>query len=307
MKPIDVVILTEKRYANPVETNAYIDNVLLEDKLVKEALEKEELNVKRLAWDDAYFDWNTTKYVLFRTTWDYFDRFSEFSSWLTEVGQKTILLNSAKIIHWNIDKHYLHDLSTAGIEIVPTYFMEKGDTRTLSELHTALGWEQTVLKPCVSGAARHTYKLNLDTIHKHEILYKNLISEEAMMLQPFMNQIVTKGEISLIVINGTYTHAILKKAKAGDFRVQDDFGGSVYEYNPSLAEIDFAENAVKACIELPIYARVDIIWDNDDQLAISEIELIEPELWFRHNNDAATQLAKGIVKKLETKSFTFKI
>ena len=28
-------------------------------------------------------------------------------------------------------------------------------------------------------------------------------------------------------MNGIYTHAVLKKAKSGDFRVQDDFGGSV--------------------------------------------------------------------------------
>ncbi|WP_046757582.1 ATP-grasp domain-containing protein [Kordia jejudonensis] len=294
MKPIDVVVLTDKRYTNPTETDAYIDNVLLEDQLVKEALEKEGLSVLKLAWDDPNFDWNTTKYALFRTTWDYFDRFPEFANWLKIVEQKTILLNSAKTIHWNIDKHYLQDIAKAGVKIVPTHFMEKGDTRTLAELHQELGWKQTVLKPCISGAARHTYKLNLQTLEKHETLYQKLIAEESMMLQPFMEQIITKGEISLIVINGSYTHAILKKAKAGDFRVQDDFGGSVHEYNPSQAEIDFAENAVKACIEAPIYARVDIIWDNDDKLAISELELIEPELWFRHNNDAATQLAKGI-------------
>ncbi|WP_298420678.1 hypothetical protein [uncultured Kordia sp.] len=296
MKTIDVVILTDKRYTNPTEKSPYIDNVLLEDQLVKEALEKEGLHVEKIAWDDVNFDWNTTKYALFRTTWDYFDRFQEFSSWLKDVEQKTILLNSTKTIYWNIDKHYLQDVDKAGVKIVPTYFMEKGDTRTLAQLHQELGWKHTVLKPCISGAARHTYKLNLHTIKKHEILYKNLISDEAMMLQPFMEQIVTKGEISLIVINGNYTHAILKKAKAGDFRVQDDFGGSVHEYNPSQAEIEFAENAVKACIESPMYARVDIIWDNDDKLAISEIELIEPELWFRFNNDAATQLAKGISK-----------
>ena len=298
MKPIDVVILTDHRYVNPTERNDYIDNVLLEDRLVQEALENEGLTVKRLSWDDANFDWNTTKYALFRTTWDYFDRFDEFSRWLETVSKQTILLNSAKMIRWNIDKHYLHDLEKQHITIVPTYFIEKGDSRTLSEIHQELGWTKTVVKPCISGAARHTYKLYPENIHQHEAIFKDLIAEEAMMLQPFMHQVVTKGEISLMIINGTYTHAILKQAKKGDFRVQDDFGGSVHEYIPSQEEITFAENAVKACIEFPIYARVDIIWDNNNQLAISELELIEPELWFRFNNDAATQLAKGIKKLL---------
>ena len=294
MKAIDVVILTDKRYVNPIERNEYIENILLEDQLVQEALEKEGLKVKRLSWDDADFDWNTTKYALFRTTWDYFDRFTEFSAWLTEVSQQTILLNSAKMIHWNIDKHYLQDLDKKEVAIVPTYFIEKGDSRTLAEIHQEISWKETILKPCVSGAARHTYKLNPENIHEYEAIFKELIANESMMLQPFMHQIVTKGEISLIVINGTYTHSILKKAKKGDFRVQDDFGGSVHGYQPSQEEIEFAEKAVQACIEPPMYARVDMIWDNKDQLAISELELIEPELWFRFNYDAATQLAKGI-------------
>ncbi|PTX61608.1 RimK-like ATP-grasp domain-containing protein [Kordia periserrulae] len=299
MKPIDVVILTDHRYVNPTERNDYIDNVLLEDTLVQNALENEGLTVKRLSWDDADFDWNTTKYALFRTTWDYFDRFDEFSIWLKKVSEQTILLNSAKMIRWNIDKHYLQDLKKQHIAIVPTYFIEKGDSRTLAEIHQELGWTETVVKPCISGAARHTYKLHPENIHQHETIFKDLISEEAMMLQPFMHQVVTKGEISLMIINGTYTHAILKQAKKGDFRVQDDFGGSVHEYTPSQEEITFAENAVKACIEFPIYARVDIIWDNDNQLAISELELIEPELWFRFNNNAAIQLAKGIKSLLQ--------
>lgn len=298
MKPIDVVILTDKRYVNPTVRNPYIDNVLLEDQLVKDALEQQGLTVLKLAWDDPDFDWSTTKYALFRTSWDYFERFQEFSIWLKKVSQQTTLLNSAKTIYWNIDKHYLQDIKNAGVAIVSTYFMEKGDSRTLAALHQELGWQKTVVKPCVSGAARHTYKLHSENIAQHESIYKKLIAEEAMMLQPFMEQIVTKGEISLMVIDGTYTHAILKKAKAGDFRVQDDFGGTVHEYQPTEAEIQFAENAVKACIEPPMYARVDIIWDNEDNLAISELELIEPELWFRFHNDAATRLAEGIVRLL---------
>ncbi|MFK7749603.1 MAG: RimK family alpha-L-glutamate ligase [Kordia sp.] len=300
MKPIDVVILTDKRYTNPIERNEYTNNVLQEDQLVKDALEAVDLKVLRLAWDDVDFDWNTTKYVLFRTTWDYFDRFDEFSIWLSKVSQQTTLLNSAKMIYWNIDKHYLQDLAKNNVAIVPTYFIEKGDTRSLAEIHQELAWEETVVKPCVSGAARHTYKLNPTNISKHESVFKSLIAAEAMLLQPFMHQIMSKGEISIIVINGKYTHAILKKAKQGDFRVQDDFGGSVHEYKPSATEIEFAENAVKACIEMPMYARVDIIWDNENQLAISELELIEPELWFRFNKNAATQLANGIKELINT-------
>ena len=86
---------------------------------------------------------------LFRTTWDYFDRYDEFSKWLEEVSTKTTLLNSANIINWNIDKHYLLDLEKKGIHICESHFIEKGSSTTLTELHKKLGWNKTVLKPCI--------------------------------------------------------------------------------------------------------------------------------------------------------------
>ena len=293
---IDIVVLTDSRYLEDSKTDTYKHNVFYEDALVVNALKNEGLHVLRLAWDDVKFNWSFTKFVLFRTTWDYFDRFDEFSNWLNTISKQTKLLNSEAIIRWNIDKHYLLDLKHNGVHIADTHFIEKGEKTTLQELHDTLNWKETVLKPCVSGAARHTYKLNPDNINEHERVFKELIAEEAMMLQPFQNNIVETGEISMMVINGTFTHAVLKMAKTGDFRVQDDYGGSVHIYEPTKTEIEFAENAVRACSELPIYARVDIFTDNKGDIALAELELIEPELWFRNYPEASNVLASAIKK-----------
>lgn len=294
MKKYDVIILTDKRYVNPPKLNNYIQNVLDEDNYVKKALENQGLTVDRLSWDDATFNWTTTKYILFRTTWDYFDRFSEFSSWLNTVSKQTTLLNSEKIIRWNIDKHYLQDLQQNGVHICESYFIEKSTQTTLQELSQKYNLNDFVLKPCISGAARHTYKISLENIHEYEETFSTLIDKEAMIIQPFQYNIIEKGEISLMVMNGKFTHAVLKITKPGDFRVQDDFGGSVHNYTPTDEEIMFAENAVRACIKLPIYARVDVFTDNNGKLAIAELELIEPELWFRNHPAAADELALGI-------------
>jgi len=298
MSTYDCVILTEQRYLNDSKTDAYKHNVYIEDRLVYHALEQLGLKTLRLAWDDMFFDWSTTKSVLFRTTWDYFDRFDEFSVWLERVSKQTTLFNSEALIRWNIDKHYLLDLQKNGINITESHFIEQGAIVTLNLLHDILNWNETVLKPCVSGAARHTYKLNLENLEDHETIFKELIANESMMLQPFQHNIVSKGEISMMVFNGEFTHAILKKAKEGDFRVQDDFGGSIQNYSPTDTEIEFAETCVEACNELPIYARVDIFEDNNGNIALSELELIEPELWFRSNPKAAKLLAKAIKHKL---------
>jgi len=293
-KIFDVVILTDKRYVNPVKTDWYINQVLLEDKIVKTALEKKGLKVCKKDWADIDFDWTTTEYAIFRSTWDYFERFEEFFSWLNQTKNKTKFINSTEVINWNIDKHYLQDLEKKGINIAPTIFIKKGENRTLKELFQQTNWPEIVLKPAISGAALNTYRINAKNQSMFEAIFKKLITNESILFQQFLNNIIKKGEISLILIGGKFTHAIRKIAKKGDFRVQDDHGGKTEEYKATKKEILFAQNCLKAIPYKPIYARVDIVYDNKNKLSLGELELIEPELWFRNYPKAANLLAKEI-------------
>lgn len=297
----DIIILTDKRYLNPKETDWYIDQVLLEDKLLQIALQNQGLKVSKKNWDDTNFDWGTTKHAIFRTTWDYFERFEEFFSWIESTKNKTNFINSAKIIKWNIDKHYLKDLSKRGVNIAPTLFIKKGDKTTLSELFKRTKSTEVIIKPAVSGAARNTYRILKDNINSFEDLFQRLVSKEDMLFQEFLNSITSNGEISLIMIGGRHTHAVKKIAKFGDFRVQDDHGGSVEEYNATKEEINFAKKCLRNCPYTPIYARVDIIYDNNNLISLSELELIEPELWFRNNLESADLLAEEISRLLSSK------
>ncbi|MBI3135511.1 MAG: hypothetical protein HYZ14_12615 [Bacteroidetes bacterium] len=297
MKKYDVVLLTEAKYIEPKTVDWYTDQVLTEDGLVLEALQRKGIHAIKRDWADTDFDWSSTRYALFRTTWDYFHRFEEFDTWLNRVSQQTKLINCIELVRWNMNKHYLLDLAERGVPIVHSYFIEKGSDLTLRNLHDHTGWENTVIKPAISGAARHTYRLDPDNIHAHEAIFRQLIEHESMLLQPFQKSILTKGEVSHIVIDGEYSHSVLKKAKEGDYRVQDDWGGTVHNYKANKEEIAFAENAARSCSPVPVYARVDLMWDNDDQLALCELELVEPELWFRKNPAAADALA-GVIEKM---------
>ncbi len=300
----DVVILTDSRYLKPKKDDLYVSNILKEDQLVADALETKGLSVTRKAWDDTQFDWESSQFALFRATWDYFDRFFEFFDWFQRTQKLTQFINSSALIHWNIDKHYFKDLNAKGINLPKTLFVEKGETLSLSEAVTKakeeLSFNTTdfILKPCIAGGARHTYKFNQYQIDEHTSLFQDLIAEQAMMLQEFQENIVTEGEMSLMLFNGEYSHAVLKVAKAGDFRVQDDYGGSVYDYHPSTSEIDFAKKVIQACPELPVYARVDIFKDNNNCWALAELEIFEPELWFRNEPRAAQKLAEIISRKV---------
>jgi glutathione synthase/RimK-type ligase-like ATP-grasp enzyme len=294
MPRFDLVVTTCDKYLNPTEVTPYVQNILTEDGLVAEAFERKGLKVTRKSWSDKEFDWSETKMVLIRSTWDYFDRYEEWQNWLSVVSLKTRLINPIEIVRWNMDKHYLGDLKERGVNIPETIYMETGSQTTLAALHAKTGWPETILKPCVSGASRHTYKLNFNNLSEHEAIFQELIAQEAFMLQPFQKNVVEKGEISMMVMGGQVTHAVLKIAKPGDFRVQDDFGGTVHDYKPNDEEMAFAEKAVAACQPTPYYARVDVIRDNNDELAIIELELIEPELWFRLMPSAAQFLADSI-------------
>ena len=103
------------------------------------------------------------------------------------------------------------------------------------------------------------------------------------------------------MIGGKYTHSVKKTAKKGDFRVQDDHGGRVEKYQPTNDEIIFAEKCLKASPFSPLYARVDIVYDNNNTISLSELELIEPELWFRNNPNSANLLAQEVINLISSK------
>ncbi len=296
MEPYDFIILTDNNFIKP-PTSA-TQTGWQEDTILAEALRRKGFTVGRKSWSDPEFDWSHARAAIFRTTWDYFDRFDEWKNWLKMVSSKTQLINEAELVNWNMDKHYLGELQEHGINVPETRYVEIGEKTSLTLLHEETGWTDTILKPCIAGSARHTYRLNPENLREHEDQFQELIQTEAMMLQPFQHNILTWGEISLMVIGGVCTHAVIKTAKAGDFRVQDDFGGAVSLYEPNAEEMAFAEKAVAACNTLPVYARVDIIRDNQDQLALIEIELIEPELWFRLKPEAADTLADFMARSI---------
>lgn len=300
MPKFDVTLLTSSKYLTAEPGDEFIENILEEDMLLNSALEKRSLRVTRTYWDNPEFNWAETKYVLFRTPWDYFNRYDEFEPWLKNAGKVTKFINPIEIIYWNIDKHYMLDLEKAGINIPPTVFIEPGDKRSLKEITAGLNWDELILKPAISGGAWHTYRLNSSNIAEHEEVFAELIKNKSMLVQEYQKTILTEGEVSYMVIGGKFTHAILKKGKQDDFRVQESFGGTIHEYTPSEEEIEFAQNVVRVSKPGIIYARVDVMRDNNGKLTLGELEVFEPALWLRKYQPAADLLAQKISDIIES-------
>ena len=303
MTRADIALLTDHRYTAEVaaEGDWYLGNILADDRLLREALARRGLTSVRVDWADPSVDWSRFRCAVFRTTWDYFERFAEFTAWLDRLERQTCVCNPASVIRWNVDKHYLADLERRGVPVVPSQFLERASTRSLAEVLEEVGWDEAVIKPCVSGAARHTYRVNRRTAAEHQPILSKLLAEEAMIVQPFQADITRTGEDTLMVFGGRYSFSVRKVVRPGDFRVQDDFGGTVHRNEPTAEQVELAERAVAACSPVPVYGRVDMVRDNDGRLAVMEVELIEPELWLRYHPPAAETFADAVVKFLETR------
>jgi len=290
----DITLLTESRYRDLDMSHWYHQQIALEEGLLIDALQSLGLSVDRQAWDDPLMEWRSTGLVVFRSTWNYFDCIAQFRAWLTEVTPKTHLVNPPALIEWNMDKRYLADLASKGVPVVPTVYVEVDAPRALSSVLDDTGWTEVVIKPAVGGAARLTWRANLHTAKMHEHAFLECLSRETMLVQPFQHAIEQSGEVSVIVIDGQVTHAVRKRARTGDFRVQDDHGGTVHPHEATPEERNLARAAVAACPTAPCYARVDMVASNGGPV-LMEIELIEPELFLRHHPSAAGALARALV------------
>jgi len=296
----DIALLTEHRFAASVaaDDDWFLGNILHDDRLLGDALRERGLSSVRVDWARPDVDWSKFRCAVFRTIWDYFERADEFSAWLGRVETQTDLCNSPDVVRWNMDKHYLADLEAKGVPVVATRYVERGSTSSVRELLDASGWSEAIIKPCISGAARHTYRFNRANAQELDPVVRELLASESLMLQPFVEDIVRVGEDTLMVIDGRYTHAVRKVPRAGDFRVQQDHGGTVHDYTPTPEQIELAERAMAARQPTPAYGRVDMVRDNEGRFAVMELEVIEPELWLRHHPPAADALAAAIARNL---------
>jgi glutathione synthase/RimK-type ligase-like ATP-grasp enzyme len=296
----DVIVLTaDAHLAEPAPDDWYNRQIHHEERLLIDGLRAHGLVAERRAWSDPAVDWSAARCAVLRSTWDYSERYVEFETWLQRVRRATRLVNDAALVMWNLDKHYLADLAAAGVNVVPTHYLGRGCGDSLQSVVAQHRWDEAVFKPVVSGAARATFRFDAGGCAAMEERFARCVATEAMMVQPFQRDVLESGELSLVVIGGRCTHAVRKRARPGDFRVQDDHGGTVHPHTATPEEIRFAESAVACCPTVPAYARVDAVRDAAGRLCVMELELVEPELFFRFHTPAAHALADHVAHRVD--------
>ncbi|HSC98025.1 MAG TPA: hypothetical protein VLI21_03910 [Casimicrobiaceae bacterium] len=235
--------------------------------------------------------------IVLRSTWDYHRMPTMFSSWLealNDSGRAT--WNPPDVAIANIDKIYLKDLEGAGIAVPTTRWIERADVTSLDRVMREEGWDRAVLKPRIAATAYGTFLIERGSSLTDDDVAPARAS--GALLQEVIPEVAERGEVSMIYLAGAFSHAVLKRAKRGEFRVQQDFGGRVEPTTPSPAIRAFADHVMTQVPPTCLYARVDAV-DSGRGPLLMELELIEPELYFLFVPDAADRMARLLIDRLQ--------
>jgi glutathione synthase/RimK-type ligase-like ATP-grasp enzyme len=257
------------------------------------ALEAAGIAVEPRAWTELG-DLAGVDAVLPLVAWGYHSRVAEWLALLDrmDAADAPPMLNPPALLRWNSDKAYLAGLAAAGVATVASRTVEALDEDALAEARATFG-DQLVVKPLVSASADDTFRIRPgDPIPAR-------VRGKRMLVQPFMRSIAAQGEYSLMLFGGVFSHAVVKRPKPGDFRVQPHLGGSETPCEPPPGAIDLAKAALAAAPAAAAYARVDMVADPDGALRIMELELIEPALWLQHAPDQGAAFARAIASAIE--------
>ena len=263
-----------------------------DDRLAAAALESRGAEVVPVNWTEPPPP--DLDLLVVRSTWGYQHRVPEFARWLVDLDHVGIpVWNPPPVLRWNLVKSYLRELELAGIATAPTEWVQ-GKAPALPSVLEEKGWDSAVVKPIISASGHRTFRTTRDSAEHDGDKYHDALSTGAIMIQPFLPEIATEGEWSLIFIGGLFSHAVLKRPGDGGFLVQSEHGGSSAAATPPCRLVDDAALAVGAAPGKTLYARVDGV-RRGDRLILLELELLEPDLFFRFSPDAAERLADALL------------
>jgi len=270
-----------------------------DDRLLLPALTDLGIAGQPAVWSAAGVDWRAFDALVIRSPWDYFLRAAEFRAWLdARRAGGARFCNAGEILAWNFDKRYLAELAAAGVPIVPTIVVSARDRPDIVALARARGWDEIVVKPTISGGGHATHRFRLDAAEQYRDAIAKILIDRGLLIQPFLPEILREGELSLLFFDGAFSHAVRKRPKEGDYRVQFQYGGTVEPVDVRGEWAEAARRCVAAAPVLPTYARVDGVIV-EGRFLLMELEIFEPLMFLSHHPLAAQRFARAIQRRLK--------
>lgn len=292
-----------------------------DDAALVAALAERGAHAEAAVWDDAEVVWDAYDLVVVRSTWDYAQRQPAFLEWARRVDAVTRLANPLPVLRWNTDKHYLRELESVGIPIVPTMWLEPARRFSSRALHTRFPAQgEFVIKPAVSAGSIDTGRYTAMDAQSRGLAIQHarrlLAADRTVMVQRYLTSVDTVGERAHIFLDGQYSHSVLKGAMLDGPDVGVDGVYREEHMSPleaSEREIEFSRDVVRGArraftrtadgVDLApdplLYARVDVVTDDAGVPVLMELELVEPSLFTTLAEGALARFADAIVERAQ--------
>ncbi len=262
-----------------------------DEKLTLDALRGVGFEAELAAWDDESVDWKQYDGAVLRSPWNYPDFPVEFEAFLRRVSTETRLWNPLEVVQKNLHKSYLLELQEKGIPVVPTELVRgRGD---IVEICNRKSWQKIVVKPAIGAGSMGTQFFEREAWGEAQVHLEELLREGDVLVQPYLDSVDVGGERSLIWIDGEFTHKIVKSPR---FIGQEESVSSSIEILPE--ELEMGELVMKSVEGDLLYGRVDLMVDGSGELLLSELELVEPSLFFNQNPESAIRFATALRDRL---------
>ena len=273
-------------------TAAYLPNGSDDDQVLIAAMRSAGLTPVSVIWDQPA-DWSSFDGVVLRSIWDYHLKYERFLEWLDEIDRTGVPVhNSTDVVRWNADKRYMLELEQRGVRITPTVLSATDDERDLADIARERGWQHLVVKPTVASTGYETWMTEAPVTLDAGRRFHAQRARMNVLVQEFASG-VHAGEVSMVFLDGEYSHSVIKRAAGDEFRVHIEHGGTVELITPARAQIEWARSVVNVVDRPWIYARVDAVNDSSGPM-VMELELLDPELFFKYDASAADKFIRAI-------------
>lgn len=265
-----------------------------DEPVLLDALRNRGFDARLLSWDDPSADAGAFDLCVLRACWNYYEQPEKFLAWIADAARRSTVMNPETVIRWNHHKRYLHEMEEAGIPIIPTEWIDRGESVDFGALLDERNWDDVVVKPAISAGSFLTKRFRKGETKDGQVFLDTLLKERDALVQKYMRSVEQDGERAIVWIDGAFTHAVIKRPR---------FAGSEESVTlaPKLsdADLEFAEKAL-ARVDAPLlYGRVDVVNDDDGRLLVSELELMEPSLFFVEHPPALKRFVEAIVRLCE--------
>lgn len=265
-----------------------------------------------VSWTDRSVEWAAYDLAVLRSPWDYVPRLGEFLAWLASLERVTTVANAPAIVRWNLDKRYLAELASAGVPVVPTAYAapsDRSDTGALARLVATSAATSTsgevVVKPAISAGSRRTGRFEGQDPAAVELAASIVAAGDTAMVQPALASVARQGETALVCIDGELSHAVRKGPIL-------DLGGALlggeYTEHISPTRASAAQHAVAVAVLDAVrarfgdagdllYARIDVVDDDQGRPVLLEAELFEPSLFVDAAPGAAERFVAAVARR----------